>query len=176
MLTLTVPAAPVLKLLHRRRVRIDPAFRVECHQLFADPRIRMAYYSSKGLLVDDLGEALWDAGFTGPERPSCVEVIDLLAEVLAPAGSPRQRVTLREADGISRQAVEDIARQLETRKGNRWRSYRCQCEKGRPFRFAGDALPVTVVLRCLTCGESYTLQTIMLDLSNVDRSAMEVPF
>lgn len=146
--------------LHAKRVRIDPAFGGELSRLFEDDRARRAYYGRKGMLVDEAGEALWDAGLLAT-RPTPAEVLDLFATMMEPAADVRT-VPVLDVDW------EDLEQKRETRRKNRWRLFECWCAKPKKIRFAGDVLPV----RCEECGERFELRTVKLDVESVGRSSM----
>jgi hypothetical protein len=150
----------VSALLHRRRVAIDPQYRGECEWLFENERARRTFYGRKGLTVDQVGEALYDAQLVA-QRPNCNDVLELLGELFRPAETRAVGCTRREAVEILGAHMEDLDRQIAVRLGNRWRSYRCQCK--RPIRVASDNFRGT----CSDCGETFVLVTIKLDLSNV---------
>src|SRR6478609_750978 len=80
---LTAPISDLSRLVHKRRVRLDPLFRGELVRLFDNPRARIAYFSKRGLSVDDLGEAIWEAKLC-TERPSPREVFDILENLFTP--------------------------------------------------------------------------------------------
>ena len=72
---------PVRRLLLRRGIAIDPMYRGEIRRLAENPGIRMRYMRSGGMLLDDIGEALWDAGFTY-RRVDCNEALEIVEAAL----------------------------------------------------------------------------------------------
>jgi hypothetical protein len=176
---LRAPISEVSRLLHRKRLRIDPQYRGECLRLFADPRARMAYFSKRGLTVDDFAEAIWDAGFCDP-RPDCTEVLDMLENlILSTPGVVRAKVAKSEIRATLGDLESSLERELETRRKNRWRSWECSCANSAKIRTTKDELPPAMARAlCDECGEPWTLKTIKLDLSNryVPMSAEECAF
>lgn len=154
----------VSALLHSRRVRIDPAYGGELTMLFEDERARRAYYGHKGMLVDEAGEAMWDAGLLA-ERPSPAEVLDLFTLMMQPGADVR---TAR-VSGVDWESAEA---KRETRRRNRWRLFECFCAKPKKVRFAGDVLPV----RCEECGEMFELRTVVLDVRSAAMGVEGCPF
>lgn len=164
-MNLTVPIREISRLVHARRVSIDPLFRGELLRLFDNPRARMAYFSKHGLSVDDLGEAIWDAGMC-VARPSPAEVLELLEQLFMP-GVVRQAFGRSEVKAELSELQDEIQRELDVRRGNRWRSFECACFKSAKIRATKDELPPGMAeARCSQCGEPWTLRTIKLDLSN----------
>lgn len=167
----TAEPAAIRRLLHRKRVTIDSQYRGECQRLFDDPRSRMAFYGARGLTIDALGEYLHEQRVYAA-RPTCREVLDLLDTIMAP-GPVRQLLGKREAKAVRTAAEDDLSRQYETRRKNRWRLFECQCTKPTKIRFAADELPESLArVTCDHCGEHYVLRTIKLDLSNIDLSGV----
>lgn len=150
--------------LHAKRVRIDPAFGGELSRLFEDDRARRAYYGRKGMSVDEAGEALWDAGLLA-QRPSPAEVLDLFAEMMQPVGAD---VCAR----VSSVDWEDMEAKRESRRKNRWRTYRCYCPRYASIRVACDDFKAT----CEKCGEKFELRTVVLDVRVSSMSDDAAPF
>lgn len=153
------------RLIHAKRVRIDPQYRGELIRLFDNPRARMAYFSKTGLTVDQLGEAIWDARLSH-ERPTCDEVLELLERIFTP-GAIRAKVARSEVRDALGEVQESLSRELEVRRKNRWRVFECSCFKSAKVRIAADVLPPALArATCDQCGAPWTLRTIKLDLSN----------
>jgi hypothetical protein len=163
------------RLIHKRRVRLDPRYRGELVTMFENPKARMAYFGKRGLTVDELGEALWEAGIFH-ERPPERDVLELLDSLCTP-GAVRAKVARSEIRSELADLQESLERELEVRRKNRWRVFECSCLKSAKIRVAADVLPAALArAACDNCGERWTLRTIMLDLSNrsVPMSAEEL--
>jgi hypothetical protein len=106
---------PVRQLLQHKRICIDPQYRGETARLAENRGVRMRYFAKQGLTIDELGEALWDAGFVAGDRPTCNDVLDFLEEFFAPT-APRTEAV------ISKMAL-DVA-EGNARK-RRWRLFDC---------------------------------------------------
>lgn len=153
------------RLVHAKRVRIDPQYRGELVRLFDNPKARMAYFSKHGLTVDQLGEAIWDAGLTN-ERPSCDEVLELLERLFTP-GAVRTKIARSEVRDALTEMQDELTRELDKRRKDRWRQYRCGCFGAPALKFSRDVLPLALArATCDECGQPWTLRTIKLDLSN----------
>lgn len=156
----------VSRILHRKRLRIDPQYRGELVRLFENPRARMAYFSKRGLTIDAMCEALWDAGCTF-ERCTSDDLLEYLEQLFSAAGTVRERVSRSEVRDTLAEVQTNLERELAVRRKNRWRVFRCACSNSRPVRVAADELPPCLArATCEHCGEPYALQTIKLDLSN----------
>lgn len=165
----------VARLVHRVRVQIDPAFRGELVRLFENPKARMAYFSKNGLLMDELTEAIWDAGLTF-ERPTIIETLELLKTLFTP-GTLRAKISKAEVKGELAEVYAGLETELDKRRRDRRRTFRCSCFGSPAVRFDRDELPSAMARAiCDECGAPWTLQTIKLDLSNrtVPISADEV--
>lgn len=165
MIRLTCSSRELSRLVHAKRLRIDPQYRGELIRLFDNPKARMAYFSKHGLTVDQLGEAIWDAKLCH-ERPSCDDVLETLEDLFTP-GVVRKIAGRLETAGILGDVIEGFERELQVRKGNRWRLFECRCFQPAKIRATKDQLPPALARAvCDTCGEPWTLSTIKLDLSN----------
>lgn len=163
------------RLIHKRRVRIDPRFRGELVTLFENPKARMAYFGKRGLTVDELGEALWQGGIFH-ERPSERDVLELLDSLCMP-GAVRVKVARSEIRSELADLQESLEIELQKRRKDRWRQFRCACFGAPAVKVSRDELPPALArATCDECGEPWTLRTIMLDLSNrsIPMSAEEV--
>lgn len=67
-------------------VRVDPLFAGECRRLFGNVGTRLRYCRKAGRTIDEIGELLWDRGFT-TRRVSTVECLDLLETLFTPGVS-----------------------------------------------------------------------------------------
>lgn len=108
---------PILRLLHERRVQIDPQFSGECRRLFDNAGVRINYFSKSGMTIDETSEALWDAGLT-PRRLDCRETLDLLDMVFTPKKRERR-------PRVSRRKVLDES--VRKARDMRARKYLCEC-------------------------------------------------
>lgn len=164
-MTLTCSVRDLSRLVHAKRVRLDPQYRGELVRLFDNPRARMAYFSKHGLTVDDLGEALWDARLCDI-RPTCDEVLGILEQLFTP-GPVRAAISKSTVRAELSEIQDSLTRELETRRKNRWRLFACRCFNSAKIRATKDELPPALARAiCGECGEPWTLQTIKLDLSN----------
>jgi len=153
------------RLIHKRRVRLDPRYRGELVTMFENPKARMAYFGKRGLAIDDMGEALWEAGIFH-QRPSERDVLELLDSLCTP-GAVRTKVARSEIRSELADLQASLERELEVRRKNRWRVFECSCFKSSKIRVAADVLPPALArATCDNCGEPWTLRTIKLDLSN----------
>jgi len=82
--------SPVLGLIRRRKLCIDPMYAGELRRLREDPNVGKSYFSRRGMTVDELGEALWDHGFVH-YRPDCNEVLHLINQIFTPSKLRRRR-------------------------------------------------------------------------------------
>ena len=164
-MTLTCSVRDLSRLVHAKRVRLDPQFRGELVRLFDDKRARMAYFSKHGLTVDQLGEAMWDARLCDV-RPTCDEVLGILENLFTP-GPVRRKIGKSEVRDELAELHDSLSRELETRRKNRWRLFACACFNSAKIRATKDELPPALAAAiCEECGSPWTLQTIKLDLSN----------
>lgn len=124
-MTLTCSVRDLSRLVHAKRVRLDPQYRGELIRLFDNPRARMAYFSKHGLTVDALGEAMWDARLCDV-RPTCDEVLTILENLFTP-GPVRAAVAKSAIRAELSELQDSLARELEVRRKNRWRSFACAC-------------------------------------------------
>jgi len=74
----------VLEAIREQGVRVDPLFPAECRQLFSNVGTRLRYCRKAGRTIDEVGELLWDRGFTS-RRVSTVECLDLLETLFTPS-------------------------------------------------------------------------------------------
>lgn len=163
------------RLIHKRRVRLDPRYRGELVTIFENPKTRMAYFGKRGLTIDELGEALWEAGIFH-ERPPERDVLELLDSLCTP-GAVRVKVARSELRSELADMQESLEIELQKRRKDRWRVFRCACFGTPAVKFSRDILPPALArATCDDCGERWTLRTIMLDLSNrqVPMTAEEV--
>lgn len=122
---------PIRGMLRRRKLRIEDASRGELRRLADDPSTRKSFFASRGMRVDEAGEAMFDAGYL-VRRPSPAEVLDLLAELLPPVESKRQltgvpvRIAELMMDG-KRRTMSQIQTLLHV-------SHRCICRDIRRLR------------------------------------------
>lgn len=103
---------PVLAAIRERGVRVDPLFAGECRQLFGNVGVRLRYCRKAGRTIDEVGELLWDRGFT-TRRVSTVECLDLLETLFTP-GAALTRVAQPSNRAIEKAAAK--ARSTRLRK------------------------------------------------------------
>lgn len=102
---------------HLARVGIttqSKMFRGELARFADSPGIRLRYFRPSGLDVDPIGESLQDAGLS-TERPTCLEVLELLELVLVDGLGTKRRKVQRVSRLTMEQAVTK-ARKMRDRK------------------------------------------------------------
>jgi hypothetical protein len=102
---------PVLEAIRERGVRVDPLFAGECRHLFRNVGTRLRYCRKAGRTIDEVGELLWDRGFT-IRRVSTVECLDLLETLFTPGVSTRVAQP-------SNRAIEKAAANHQIARGTR---------------------------------------------------------
>lgn len=129
---------PIVTLIRKRRVQVDPRFRGELTPYHAVANIRASYFRRNGLTIDELGEVLLDSGFVA-ERPTEREVLDLLDRIFTASPAALATGGASEDDVMHERDAE-----LRKARANRHRAYSCQCGK--------SALRATRLDLLLTCG------------------------
>jgi hypothetical protein len=172
----TVEPAAIRKLIRAVKLANDPRFLGECKWFREDRRIAKAYFASRGVTVDTLGELLLDRGFITETVPE-TDILDLLEWVLS-AEPKESRVSKSERKA----AMSEIELAAERAKGYRQLQFRCD-ECGAIVRGARTTANGRVNrVACMPCSEAagnlvemtrYT-QTWSEILNSVDWTA--VPF
>ena len=112
-----------------------------------------------------MGEALWEGGIFA-SWPSERDVLELLDSLCTP-GAVRVKVARSEIRSELADLQESLERELDKRRKDRWRVFRCACFGAPAVKVSRDELPPALArATCDECGEPWTLRTIKLDLSN----------